>query len=251
MPLLFTYKDKGPATVFAYPSNQRPMSKHDSITNLPGKPNPIKQWRKQLQPSVSSVVQSHPTIRDLDNLTRTQEMNTQLNSCKAYDDIYFINECNGIPNEFNDANCRTGTNYITRSASTIINKDFCWNSKQYLQRRCKTFDQNQTLGTHVEGSQFYSASCTKDPSGNVCKPVIHKPNNKPFKQQGGVSSSARIAKLKYDTIVNSTNKYDSLLANLDSSSHILNRKPTPCKGWRVRGKRDKQSLCNQSSFENI
>jgi len=35
------------------------------------------------------------------------------------------------------------------------------------------------------------------------------------------------------------------LANLDQSAHILNRKPTPCKGWRVKGKRpyDKNSLC--------
>jgi hypothetical protein len=250
--MLFTYKDKGPATVFAYPSNQRPMSKHDAIQNIPGKPNPIKQWRKQLQPSVGSVVESHPTMQDLENSVRTQGINYS-DLCNAYEDIYFINECNGIPNEINDAKCTTGSAHVRRSATTIINKDFCWNSKQYLQRRCKTFDQNQTLGTHVEGSEFYSASCTKD-SGNICKPVIHKPNNKQFKQQGGVSSSARIAKLKYDTIVNSTNKYDSLLANLDSSSHILNRKPTPCRGWRVRGKRDKiHSLsCNQTeSIMNI
>lgn len=254
MPLLFTYKDKGPATVVAYPSNQRPMTKYDSITNIPGKPNPIKQWRKQLQPSVGNVVQSHPTIHDLENSIRTQEINTQINACKGYDDIHFINECNGITNVLNDAKCTTGSAYVRRSATTIINKNFCWNSKQYLQRRCKTFDQNQTLGENIEYNEYYGASCTRDPLGNICKPVIYKPNNKQFKQQGGVSSSAKIAKLKYDTIVNSTNKYDSLLANLDSSSHILNRKPTPCRGWRVRGKRDKKHslVCNDAlSFENI
>lgn len=251
MPLLFTYKDKGQATVFAYPSNQRPMTKYDSINHIPGKPNPIKQWRKQLQPSVGPIVQSHATIQDLDHSIKTQIDST----CKSYNDIYYINECNGIVNELSDANCTTGSAYVRRSASTIINKDFCWNSKQYLQRRCKTFDQNQTLGENVEGydNEYFGASCTKDPLGNACKPIIYKPNNKPFKQQGGVSSSSRIAKLKYDTIVNSTNKYDSLLANLDSSTHILNRKPTPCKGWRVKGKRDKKHLvCNQaSSFDNF
>ena len=251
MSLLFTYTNKGPATVFAYPSNQRPMTKHDTITNIPGKPNPIKQWRKQLQPSIGTVVQSHPTIQDLDHSIKTQIESV----CKSYNDIYYINECNGIVNELSDAKCTTGTAYVRRSASTIINKDFCWNNKQYLQRRCKTFDQNQTLGENVEEfvNEYYSASCTKDPLGNLCKPVIYKPNNKPFKQQGGVSSSSRIAKLKYDTIVSSTNKYDSLLANLDSSTHILNRKPTPCRQWRVRGKRDKTNLvCNQVlTFENI
>jgi hypothetical protein len=226
--MLFTYKDKGPAIVFSYRSNQRPMTKYDSITNIPGKPNPIKQWRKQLQPSGS--VQSHATINDLDKSTRSQIDSI----CKSYNDVYFINECNG-------SNCTP----ITRSASTIINKNYSWNNKQYLQRRCKTFDQNQTLGKKLdefEGYEYYGASCTKDPFGNACKPIVYKPNNKPFKQQGGVSSSSRIAKLKYDTIVNSTNKYNSLSANLDSSSHILNRKPTPCEGWRVTGKRDKNHL---------
>lgn len=244
--MLFTYTDKGPATVFAYRTNQRPMTKYDSISNIPGKPNPIKLWRKQLQPSVGSTVESHPTMNDLDKSTKTQIESI----CKSYNDIHFINECNG-------SNCT-----ITRSASTIINKNFCWNSKQYLQRRSKTFDQNQTLGTHIDGPNYSRTSCVSYSTissgklklngesftseiplcNNSNNPIIHKPNNKQFKQQGGVSSSSRIAKLKYDTIVSSTNKYDSLLANLDSSTHILNRKPTPCSGWRVSGKRDKNHL---------
>jgi hypothetical protein len=248
--MLFTYKDKGPATVFTYPSNQRPMTKHNTIHNIPGKPNPIKQWRKQLTPSVGSPVQSHPTISALDNATKTDN----LESCKGYNDIIYNNDCKGITNEdnANEPNCITGTYQIKRSANTIINKDFYWNSKQYLYNRCKTFDQNQTRGRHISGNEYYSGSCVTDDNGNVCKPLIHKPNNKAFKQQGGVSSSSRIAKLKYDTIRNSTNKYDSLLANLDSSSHVLNRKPTPCRGWRVRGKRPYSADCNHTlSFSNI
>ena len=247
--MLFTYKDKGPATVFGYPSNQRPMSKHNTIQNIPGKPNPIKQWRKQIQPSVSNnQIQSHPTIQSLENSVKTTNDN-----CKSYQDIFYINTCDGVPNS---NPCVTGSFNIRRSANTIINKDFCWNSKQYLQTRCKTYDQNQTIGPHVEGSQYYSGSCTRTSSGSVCKPVIYKPNNKSFQQQGSVSSSARIAKLKYDTIVKSstTNKYDSLLANLDSSSHILNRKPVPCRGWRPRGKRPYSAgdACKYTSnFDNI
>ena len=244
--MLFTYKDKGPATVFTYPSNQRPMTKYNSIPNIPGKPNPIKHWRKQIEPSVSkNLIQSHPTIQALENSVKTENSNL----CKSYDDIDYIDTCNGVPGS---NPCVTGSFEIRRSANTIINKEFCWNNKQYLQSRCKTYDQNQTLGTHVDGSKYYSGSCTTDASGNVCKPVIYKPNNKQFKQQGGVSSSSRIAKLKYDTIRNSTNKYDSLLANLDQSAHILNRKPVPCRGWRVRGVRPYSAQCNQTlSFDNL
>lgn len=247
--MLFTYKDKGPATVFTYPSNQRPMTKYNTIHHIPGKPNPIKQWRKQLTPSVSTSVQSHPTISALDHAVKTDN----LDSCKGYSDIIYNNDCKGIVNtDTNEQECLTGKFTVRRSANTIINKEFCWNSKQYLHSRCKTFTQNQTLGRHISGPEYYSGSCITDDNGNICKPVIHKPNNKKFKQQGGVSSSSRIAKLKYDTIRNSTNTYDSLLANLDSSSHVLNRKPTPCRGWRVRGNRPYSADCNHTlSFNNV
>ena len=245
--MLYTYKDKGPATVFAYPSNQRPMNKYDSITNIPGKPNPIKHWRKQIQPSVSQhQVQSHPTIQALDNAVKTD-----MDLCKSYNDISHINKCEGI---LGSNPCTTGSFDIRRSATTIINKEFCWNNKQYLQSRCKTYKQNQTLGKSTGNDhEYFGASCTTKSDGTVCKPIIHKPNNSQFKQQGGVSSSSRIAKLKYDTIRNSTNKYDSLLANLDQSAHVLNRKPVPCRGWRVRGKRPYSAdSCGQSySIDNM
>jgi len=249
--MFFTYKEKGPATVLMYPSNQRPMTKYDITPNIPGKPNPIKEWRKQLKPSISdNFVQSNPTIQALENSVKTS---TDMNLCKAQDNIYFLNDCKGV----DSSSCVTGSFQIRRSASTVINKQFCWNSKQYLQSRCKTFDQNQTLGAHVDGNNYLRSSCvtyTDISSGDLTyngdnfnskivtcnssnNPIIYKPNNRVFKQQGGVSSSSRIARLKYDTIRNSTNKYDSLSANLDSSSHILNRKPVPCRGWRPRGKR--------------
>jgi hypothetical protein len=249
--MLFTYKDKGPATVFAYPSNQRPMTKYNSIPNIAGKANPIKHWRKQLAPSVSNhLIQSHPTMQALENAVKTD-----MNLCKSYTDVLYNDTCNGVPNS---NPCKTGTFHITRSASTIVNKKFCWNTKQYLQSRCKTYNQNQTLGKNTGNDtgngtkyEYFGASCTTKSDGTACKPIIHKPNNKEFKQQGGVSSSARIAKLKYDTIRTSTNKYDSLLANLDSSSHVLNRKPVPCRGWRIRGKRPYSAECNQVSWNNI
>jgi len=252
--MLFTYKDKGPATVFAYPSNQRPMTRYNTIVNIPGKPNPIKQWRKQIEPSVSDdVIQSHPTMQALENAVKTD-----MDLCKSYTDVLYVDTCNGVEGS---NPCVTGSFQITRSASTIIDKKFCANSKQYLQSRCKTFDQNQTLGKNTGNDtgggtkyEYFGASCTTKPDGSPCKPIIHKPNNQAFKQQGGVSSSARIAKLKYDTIRTSTNKYDSLLANLDSSSHVLNRKPVPCRGWKIKGKRpySLEHSCNQTlSINNI
>ena len=245
--MIYTYKpNKGPATTIAYRSNQPHFTKHDTCVNVPGKPNPIKQWRKQLAPYVNNyTVQSHPTIQDIDDAVKVQNP-TLLNSIvqnsisKGVIDILHTNKCSGIPNS---NPCVTGSNAIRRSANTIINKTFCWNSKQYLQSSCKTYDQNQQIGRNISGNKYLSGSCVNKCNLDNNVGVIYKPNNKPFQQQGGVTSSSRIAKLKYDTIRNSTNKYDSLLANLDSSTHILNRKPVNCTQWKVRGNRPYTADC--------
>jgi hypothetical protein len=65
-----------------------------------------------------------------------------------------------------------------------------------------------TLGTYPSSSGTSTtpspqlSESTINPAGlqPVYVPVIYKPNNSQFAQQGGVSSSTRIARLKYDTI---------------------------------------------------
>jgi hypothetical protein len=211
-------------------SNQRHLTKYDTIVNIPGKPNPIKQWRKQLAPYVISnnipqTVQSkQKSIQDVDDAIKTTDP-----PCEGYQNILFTDYCKGIESN----HCVTGSFKVKYSANTIINKNFCWNTKQYLQKRCKTYDQNQTLGKHLNGSEYQSASPQCVESCNV----IYKPNNSQFKNQGAVSSSGRIAKLKYDTIRSSTAKYDSFLANLDNSNTVLCRKPVKCINWVKRGVR--------------
>jgi hypothetical protein len=55
-------------------------------------------------------------------------------------------------------------------------------------------------GASAASPQFFES--TNNPAGlqPVYVAVIYKPNNSQFAQQGGVSSSTRIARLKYDTI---------------------------------------------------
>jgi len=241
--MLFTYKDKGSATTLAVRSNQRHLTKYDTITHVPGKANPIKHWRKQLAPYVVnptthiaySVQSNQKSIQDLDDATKTASA-----PCKAHKDILVVNDCIGV----NDSPCATGSFHVRRSANTIINKSFSWNSKQYLQSRCKTYDQNATIGKHLtaSGPEYQSGSGTGK-CGN-CQ-VIYKPNNSQFKQQGAVSSGSRIARLKYDTIRSSTAKYDSFLANLDNSNTALSRKPVKCINWIRRGVRNSTLTCPQ------
>ena len=235
--MLFTYKDKGPATIVSVRSNQRHLTKFDSVVNIHGKPNPMKQWRKQLAPYIGSAVQSKPTIQDIDDAIKTSKP-----ICKAHQDILVVDKCIGVKGS---NPCVTGSFQVRRSANTIINKKFCWNSKQYLQSRCKTYDQNATIGKHLTNYSYQSGHC--DPSCNI----VYKPNNKQFSKQGGVSSSARIAKLKYDTIKSSTATYDSFLANLDNSNIVLSRKPVNCINWVRRGVRKNVSCPQLIRLNNI
>jgi hypothetical protein len=100
--------------------------------------------------------------------------------------------------------------------SGIVKKNYYTSTKQYLESRCQSFQQNQynflrsgdpkvNPGTNASLSNQYAANQSTSycqTSKNCAMPVYYKPNNPEFAQQGGVSSSARITRLKYDTITN-------------------------------------------------
>jgi hypothetical protein len=58
----------------------------------------------------------------------------------------------------------------------------------------------------MEGNQFETGS-VKPGIGTPYVPLYYKPSNSKFAKQGGVDSSSRLARLKYDIITNSANTY--------------------------------------------
>jgi len=103
----------------------------------------------------------------------------------------------------------SGMNRTKFVANKNNTQNYYSSSSQYMHGRNKTFKQNQfnTLrveGKHTEENVYASntvQSCGTDASGNTSYvPVYYKPNNAKFAQQGGVSSSNRLTRLKYDTI---------------------------------------------------
>jgi hypothetical protein len=57
-----------------------------------------------------------------------------------------------------------------------------------------------------QGNQFKTG--TANPTiGTPYVPLYYKPSNSKFASQGGVDSSARLTRLKYDTVTNSANTY--------------------------------------------
>jgi len=86
-------------------------------------------------------------------------------------------------------------------------------AQQYLHQRNKTFEQNQfnnirigdanaIPGSNSSLNNVYASNTPQycsDTSTNYV-PIYYKPNNSKFAQQGAVESSARLVRLKYDTI---------------------------------------------------
>ena len=93
-------------------------------------------------------------------------------------------------------------------------------SSQYLHSRNKTFSQNQfnnirsgdstrTAGSANTVMNEYASNTIQHCDGDNLKtnfvPIYYKPNNAKFATQGSVDSSARLLRLKYDTIIDSAN----------------------------------------------
>lgn len=86
-----------------------------------------------------------------------------------------------------------------------------YNYKQYLQRKCKTIEQNSFHFIPNKAStqkHHYRGNCSQnsgdpgqdDPTNCCFNGVTYKPNNKKYSTQGAVSAGARLVRLKYDAI---------------------------------------------------
>jgi|TARA_Y100000992_G_C21272017_1_gene497486 hypothetical protein len=108
-----------------------------------------------------------------------------------------------------------------RSAVTLLNKHYYTSNLSYLKSRCNTIDTNKVIqqrdgityfknGNYVwpsnssDNSAIYNSNCSSD-KDTCCNTTIYKPSNPQYGIQGGVSNSARVARLKYNTITKNNN----------------------------------------------
>lgn len=130
----------------------------------------------------------------------------------------------------------TSADKIIKSGSTKLNKNYYTDSRAYLKSRCKTYDQKLSFTQLPSGINYPTKNTMQWPTENICgaqtfkmnsipdisgcSPNIqlcnnnqtdatgamnfatttYKPNNYQYAQQGAVSSSSRIERLKYNTI---------------------------------------------------
>ena len=88
----------------------------------------------------------------------------------------------------------------------VKNNDYCYNTKQLLQRKCKTIEQNSFTFNYNTDTKTACANCCCEGVG-TCKKVIYNPSNSQFNKQGAVSNRARLNRLRYNTIVSTDKRY--------------------------------------------
>jgi len=200
--MLYTYGKGGEQKKSIYPVNSRASTNKDDLSIIKiqsGKPNPIKHWRKQLQPYYANN-STKVTISRLDNPSTTiisNDIECQNNS--VYTQVISTPNCDGINTS---TGCKGGTANIRRSGSTIYGPNYCSSTRQYLQRRCKSFEQNMMVGKLVDADKNTYLSTQGD--NNTC--IVYKTNNATFNIIDSVVASNFISKRRTDAI--NQNKYN-------------------------------------------
>lgn len=206
---------------------------------------PLKIYRKEIASSGLKSC-SHSTVLDFETpggsivnskatnkygLANTVDPTIPKNSCEipgnacesTFSNTNLQNRC--ISNQNNALRRVRSSGMIKRSFKTnngVNNLKYYTDSAQYLDSRNLTFQQNEyhllrqgdstsLPGSAASSSNVYASNTVAhcaNPNTNYV-PVYYKPNNSKFAQQGSVTSSTRIQRLKYDTITNAGSKLQS------------------------------------------
>lgn len=232
----------------AVPTNKRPAINGPALPGTTPHANkrsaqPIKHWRKQLDPEGQSGRSKASVANLIDRpggSSRLAQSSDECKNCDANGNALFAKEYihldapfitnSGTKDDPLCGACNPERNII-KSASTIINKNYYTDTNGYLKSRGKTYDQKQSFAK-ITGNNYGTSSdpafpndatngpqvfnmldcvdkCVTNENPNGKQTTIYKPNNRGFSQQGAVSSSNRLAKLKYDTITKNGNSLRS------------------------------------------
>jgi hypothetical protein len=83
---------------------------------------------------------------------------------------------------------------VIKSATTNLSNDYSSSYRELLYKKNKTFNQNLPLNTSVNNGTGINCN------NNTTCAITFNPSNKKYQTQGPISSSARIASLKYDCV---------------------------------------------------
>lgn len=205
--------------------------------DTPFSARPLKQWRKAYQNSLG--YSRAATGMPMDRPGGLVPVATEQIQCSI---------CNGaLPAKvgvFKDSPC-TSCQPIMSKVKPL--KTAYTNNAMYLQARCATWDQQTSLakapnivyfsqaGIPIEPSDYETgtqiratANCFNYTTPSLgCKTTIYKPSNSQYAQQGGVSASSRLSRLKYNTLNNNGADYNSASGAMGVNSGRYQTEPSP------------------------
>tara|TARA_B100000242_G_scaffold289756_1_gene260051 strand:- start:920 stop:1711 length:792 start_codon:yes stop_codon:yes gene_type:complete len=156
-------------------------------------PNPIRHYRKQYV--ANNSFSKNSLIGHLDK--PGNYIVTSKNDCVDCADNNVMNLHVNIYNTPNNCDKENNNCNIIKRATTVLNDEYSSSSKELLYKKCKTYNQNlsfnQSTKTVVNGTMT-SSTCNSDT--NKCLTTFN-PSNQKYQVQGPVTSSTRIAALKY------------------------------------------------------
>ena len=211
--MIYTYGKGGETLNSAIPKNSRPFSNVDvtSFGNSFGKPNPIKHWRKQLMPYYNTKSSQMPIYLIENPSTTINTDTTKLNLDDECNNILFeqvlstMTTCEGVKKEvtqngvISNTTCSGGTNHIRRSGSTLYGDKYCSSTRQYLQRKCKTFEQNMMVGKPIDlDKNLFKTTSNSNKDNEGC--VTYKQTNSSFNTIDAVVASNYVSKKKAGAI---------------------------------------------------
>ena len=168
------------------------------------KANPIKHYRKQYMFTNSNSYSNNSFIGVLDKpgnyiVTPANNNNCDENN-KLNMSIHLFKNSDGTvssDDKFYDSSLNrmicvacNPQSMIKKPATTVLDDEYCSSNKEYLNKKCKTYDQNlpsRNINTSIK-------DCYR--TNNKCNTTFN-PSNKKYQVQGPVTSSTRIAALKY------------------------------------------------------
>lgn len=194
---------------------------------------PITQWRKQLISSIPSR-QRMSVGMPMDLPGGTVIVNTKNIQCET---------CNGSGNLItkisNDSSCKNC--YPIKQKTSLIETSYR-NTDNYLHSRCNTYNQNISTLPDSSVTYFTEGGIPINPTNSEygtqkrksydcyntnCNTTIYKPSNMQYAQQGGVSSSSRLSRLRYNTLNNNGAAYNSASGAVGINRGRYQTEPSP------------------------
>ena len=182
-------------------------------------PRPQKVWRKRLQ-TEQGVSKTKVTLNQINGTSVSVTANPI--QCIVSDVAHLKDDCH--------SKRANGECTAIRRSSGPVSRQYCTTTREYLQKRTKTYEQNQLKGKKLSDYTFTSGQGSENPGiTGVCNKIIIKPSNTAFGVQGGVSSSSRTNRLKYDTVMSNVQlkNYATARATIDTGYVNIKGQSTP------------------------